>query len=117
MERFFFIAGACFAGLAVLMGAFGAHWLNLHRPEVWTMAVWYQMSHAMALMVLAWAWTKWGGRVMQLAGILFIAGILLFSGSLYVLSLTQISAVGAITPVGGLCFMAAWACVVIAAIT
>ena len=117
MDRFFFASGACLAGLAVLLGAFGAHWLSLEQPEAWTTAVWYQMSHALALMVLAWAWTRWGGRVMQVAGLLFIAGIVLFSGSLYVLSLTQISAVGAVTPLGGLCFMAAWACVVVAVIT
>ena len=116
MERFFFITGACSAGLAVLLGAFGAHWLNLQRPEIWTTAAGYQMSHAVALMVLAWAWTQWGGAWMQTGGILLVAGIVLFSGSLYALSLTGIQALGAVTPIGGLCFLGGWTCLVVAAL-
>ena len=116
MARFFFVAGALSAGLAVLLGAFGAHWLNLARPETWTTAAGYQMSHAVALLVLAWASAQWGGPWIRAAGTLFIAGIVLFSGSLYALALTDISALGAVTPVGGLCFIAGWGCLVAAAV-
>ena len=116
MPRFFFAAGALSAGLAVLLGAFGAHWLDLTHPETWTTAAGYQMSHAVALLVLAWAWTRWGGPWIRAAGMLFIAGMVLFSGSLYMLALTNITAVGVITPVGGLCLMAGWGCLVAAAV-
>ena len=116
MARFFFVAGACGAGLAVILGALGAHWLKLERPDTWATAVWYHMSHALALLVLAWAWTQWGGPWLQAGGLLMIAGIVLFSGSMYVYELTNISAFGAVTPIGGLCLITGWVCVVLAAV-
>ena len=108
MERTFFVAGATLAGLAVLLGAFGAHWLDLRRPEVWTTAAHYHLAHAVALMILAWASIQWPGVWMRAAGLLFVAGIVLFSGSLYGLGLTGVRWLGAITPVGGICFLAGW---------
>ena len=114
MVRFFFIAGACSAGLAILLGAFGAHWLTPKRPDTWDTAAWYQMSHALALMVLAWAWTQWPSPWMYAAGVLFLAGTVIFSGSLYILALTGVQWLGAITPVGGLCFLAGWGSLVYA---
>ena len=108
MERYFFVAGALSAGLSVLLGAFGAHWLELKRPPVWQTAVLYQMLHSMALLALAWAWTQWPGVWLQAAGWLMLAGILLFSGSLYTLALTGVRWLGMITPIGGLCFLAGW---------
>jgi uncharacterized membrane protein YgdD (TMEM256/DUF423 family) len=69
----------------------------------------YQMYHAMALIFCAFAWTRWPGPAVALAGGLFFVGILLFSGSLYVLSLTGIRWLGAVTPFGGTAWLAGWA--------
>jgi uncharacterized membrane protein YgdD (TMEM256/DUF423 family) len=110
---FFRIAAAlCF--LAVALGAFGAHAL---RPtleshgllDVWNKAVFYHFVHALALFVLALLATVHRG-----AGFLFLAGIILFSGSLYLMALTNVRWLGAITPLGGLCFLAGWAWLIIA---
>jgi uncharacterized membrane protein YgdD (TMEM256/DUF423 family) len=70
----------------------------------------YQMYHALASFVAAWGWARWQRRVFVTAGYLFLAGILLFSGSLYLLALTDQRFLGAITPVGGLAFLAGWLC-------
>jgi uncharacterized membrane protein YgdD (TMEM256/DUF423 family) len=97
--------------LAVAAGAFGAHALKTRlSPEmlaVWETAVRYQVYHALGLFVVAWLSERGGGA--DLAGGLFIAGIILFSGSLYVLAFTGLRWLGAITPLGGLCFLAGWA--------
>ncbi len=104
-------AGLCF--LAVALGAFGAHalkgTLQAHgTSEVWKTAVLYHFIHAVALLVLATL--PAAGRF---ASWLFVAGIILFSGSLYLLALTNLKWLGPITPLGGLCFLAGWACLVI----
>ena len=96
----------CF--LAVGLGAFGAHWLKptieAHgMVDVWNKAVLYHFVHAVALLALALH-----GAANRGAWWLLLAGILLFSGSLYVMSLTNVRALGAITPLGGLCFLAGW---------
>ncbi|MBI3551744.1 MAG: DUF423 domain-containing protein [Elusimicrobia bacterium] len=105
--------------LAVALGAFGAHALKgALTPEmkaVYETGVRYQAYHALALFVVAWLSVQWPGRFVSPAGWCFLCGILLFSGSLYALSLTGIKALGAITPVGGLLFMAGWLCVLLAA--
>lgn len=116
----FFAFGAGFGLLAVVFGAFGAHALrNMLSPqmlETFEVAVRYQMYHSLALIAAAWAATQWDTSLTTTSGWCFIAGILIFSGSLYVLSLTGIRWLGAITPIGGLAFMAGWACLVIAAL-
>jgi len=104
-------AALCF--LAVALGAFGAHWLKptleAHGlTDVWNKAVLYHFIHAIALFVLALCGTANRG-----AWWLFFAGILLFSGSLYVMALTNVRWLGAVTPLGGLCFLAGWAWLVI----
>jgi uncharacterized membrane protein YgdD (TMEM256/DUF423 family) len=104
-------AALCF--LAVALGAFGAHWLKPTLEgnglvDVWNKAVLYHFIHAIALFVLALCGTANRG-----AWWLFFAGILLFSGSLYVMALTNVRWLGAITPLGGLCFLAGWAWLVI----
>lgn len=76
----------------------------------------YQMYHALALLAVAWACTRWPGMLATASGILFIAGIVIFSGSLYLLSFTGIKWLGAITPLGGLAFMAGWVCLAWAAL-
>jgi uncharacterized membrane protein YgdD (TMEM256/DUF423 family) len=102
----------CF--LAVALGAFGAHSLRSTLEmrgmlDVWNKAVFYQVIHAIALLVLALH-----GTINRGACWLLIAGIFLFSGSLYLLALTNLRWLGAVTPFGGLCFLAGWAWLVLA---
>ncbi|HEX8144596.1 MAG TPA: DUF423 domain-containing protein [Pyrinomonadaceae bacterium] len=114
MERVFFVAGVASAFIGVAAGAFGAHGLKSRlSPEMlatFEVGVRYQMYHAFALIVAAWAQTRWPGTLLSASGWLFIAGTLLFSGSLYLLSLTGLRWLGAITPLGGLAFLAGWLC-------
>jgi uncharacterized membrane protein YgdD (TMEM256/DUF423 family) len=118
-ERLFFALGAISAFLAVAAGAFGAHALRA-RLDPAMLAVFetgarYQMYHALALMAVAWAITRWPGPWAGRAGWLFVAGTLLFSGSLYALALSGIRWLGAITPLGGAAFLAGWICLALAA--
>ena len=103
--------------LAVLLGAFGAHALKKSlSPEmlaVYTTGVEYQFYHSLGLLLIGLVgyhvpskWVRWSGS-------LLVAGIVLFSGSLYVLSLTGVKGLGAITPVGGMAFVAGWICLAI----
>lgn len=114
MERIFLAIGAISAFIAVAAGAFGAHGLkNRLSPEMLTVfetGVRYQMYHAFALIVAAWAQARWPGTLVTTSGWFFIAGTALFSGSLYLLSLTGQRWLGAITPLGGLAFLAGWLC-------
>jgi uncharacterized membrane protein YgdD (TMEM256/DUF423 family) len=101
--------GAALCFLAVALGAFGAHALKtkLERygmTDVWNKAVLYHFIHAIALFVLGLV-----GNLNRGAAWLFVAGILFFSGSLYLMALTNMRWLGAITPIGGLCFLAGWA--------
>jgi uncharacterized membrane protein YgdD (TMEM256/DUF423 family) len=107
------VGGAAFAGLGVAAGAFGAHLL---RPildatmlDVFETAVRYQMYHALALCLVASISERHTQPRMAVVGWLFAVGIVLFSGSLYLLSLTGIRWIGALTPVGGVAFIAGWA--------
>lgn len=108
------LVGAFFALTAVMAGAFGAHGLrNLvseRSLDVFQTAVTYQMYHAIALVLVALlAGFGLSRRLLGWAAGFYVAGIGLFSGSLYTLVLTNVSWVGPITPVGGLCFMIGWA--------
>ena len=111
-EQLFAILGALSGFIGVAAGAFGAHGLRQRlSPEmlgVFETAARYQMYHALALIAVAWAATRWPGGGIQLSGWSFVAGTLLFSGSLYVLSLTGIRWLGAITPLGGAGFLLGW---------
>jgi uncharacterized membrane protein YgdD (TMEM256/DUF423 family) len=113
MDRAFALGGALSAFIAVAAGAFGAHALRARlAPDLLTAfetGARYQMYHALALFVVAWASNHWPGMPMRAAGWLFIGGTLLFSGSLYLLALTGARWLGAITPLGGLLFLAGWA--------
>jgi len=73
----------------------------------------YQMYHAFALFAAAWGWARWQSRVLAAAGGLFVAGIVLFSGSLYLLALTGERWLGAVTPLGGLMFLAGWGALIV----
>jgi uncharacterized membrane protein YgdD (TMEM256/DUF423 family) len=114
MERLFFTVGALSAGLGVALGAFGAHALKARlAPDmlaVWETGVRYQIVHALALLAVAWAATRWPGTAVNASGWLFVAGTLLFSGSLYVLSLSGVRWLGAVTPLGGVAWIVAWLC-------
>jgi uncharacterized membrane protein YgdD (TMEM256/DUF423 family) len=112
MARWIWMLGCVFAGLAVAAGAFGAHALRDRlAPDmlaVWETAARYQMYHALALLVVAAMAARqpsagWGAPALLLA-----AGIVLFSGSLYALALSGARVLGAVTPLGGLCWLAAW---------
>ena len=113
MDRVFFVAGALSGLIAVAAGAFAAHGLR-HQlaPEqlgVFETAARYQMYHALALLGVGGVAGRLPGGTVAVAGWLFVAGTLLFSGSLYALSLTGHRWLGAITPLGGLAFLAGWA--------
>lgn len=116
MDRLFFLLGSAAAGLGVALGAFGAHALKARlAPEllaVFEVGVRYQLVHALGLIAVAWALVRWPGAATPItaAGALFAAGIVLFSGSLYVLALSGVRAWGAITPLGGVAWLAGWAC-------
>ncbi|HSE92059.1 MAG TPA: DUF423 domain-containing protein [Methylomirabilota bacterium] len=94
------------------LGAFGAHLLRdrLGPPLMATFETGQRMHifHTVALLAVAWAATRWPGAGVSAAGWLFVAGIVLFSGSLYLLAITGQRWLGAITPLGGLCFLGAW---------
>jgi uncharacterized membrane protein YgdD (TMEM256/DUF423 family) len=119
MDRIFFALGAIAAFVGVALGAFAAHGLKSRLDPAmlatFEIGVRYQMYHALALLGVAWAFTKWPGSFVTAAGWLFIAGIVVFSGSLYVLALTGTRWLGAITPLGGLAFLAGWLCLAWAA--
>jgi len=112
VSRAFVVAGALSAALAVMLGAFAAHGLRGRlTPDLaatFEVAVRYQMYHALGLVAVGWAVTRWPGAAIGAAGILFIVGALIFSGSLYLLVLTGQRWLGAITPIGGLAFIAGW---------
>jgi uncharacterized membrane protein YgdD (TMEM256/DUF423 family) len=112
MPRGFAAAGAASAALAVLAGAFGAHALRTRVPldllVVFETAARYQMYHALGLVAVGLLAERTSHTRVRAAGWLFVAGTVAFSGSLYALSLTGIRALGAVTPVGGLCFIAGW---------
>jgi len=111
-DRLFVLLGAVSGFLAVAAGAFGAHALRA-RLEPDLLAVFetgarYQMYHALALLAVAWVSSRSPAPQVVWAGWLFVVGTVLFSGSLYVLALTGVRWLGAITPFGGVAFLAGW---------
>jgi uncharacterized membrane protein YgdD (TMEM256/DUF423 family) len=106
------LLGAVFGLLGVLAGAFGAHALRARlAPEllqVFETAVRYQLVHALVLMLTALAGRVAPAAEWRVAGWLFVAGVVLFSGSLFALALTGVRIFGAVTPLGGLCFLIGW---------
>jgi uncharacterized membrane protein YgdD (TMEM256/DUF423 family) len=113
MERIFFMLGSLLGALSVALGAFGAHALR-DRIEASLLAnyqtgVSYMFYHALALFVVVLALTRWPGSNQPIwAGWLFIVGIVFFSGSLFVMAFTGQRWLGAITPIGGVAFIAGW---------
>ncbi len=126
MSRRFIQYAAILGALSVILGAFGAHALKkLVQPDqiaTFETGVRYQFYHTFALLGVGILYRRMPGKLMEWAGILFISGIVLFSGSLYLLTWIQavenvgLKGIGAITPLGGLCFIAGWICLFIQAL-
>lgn len=123
MERLFLVSSGLFGFLAVVLGAFGAHGLKTRladlpdaaqRMDWWTKAAHYQLTHALALGLAAYLVGRTASTASQVAGVAFIIGMLIFSGSLYVMTLTGIRVLGAVTPLGGLSFLVGWVAVIVA---
>jgi uncharacterized membrane protein YgdD (TMEM256/DUF423 family) len=113
MQRTYLAWGALLAMLSVAVGAFGAHLLEpiigADAIQVYETGVQYHMMHALGLILIAILAGQWGESArLRWSGRLLLAGIILFSGSLYVLSITGITILGAITPLGGICFLTGW---------
>lgn len=116
-NRNILFAGAVFMALGVLLGAFGAHALKTQlSPEmlaVYKTGVEYQFYHALGLLLVGLIGFHIESKWLNWSGIFLIFGILIFSGSLYALSISGIKILGAITPIGGLAFVAGWICLVV----
>jgi uncharacterized membrane protein YgdD (TMEM256/DUF423 family) len=119
MARLLALCGTLAAFLAVLAGAFGAHGLRARlAPDLlaaFETGARYQMYHGLALLAAAWVADRTASPAAAWAGVLFLAGTVLFSGSLYLLALSGLRGFGAVTPFGGLAFLAGWLCLARAA--
>ncbi len=121
MERTFVIAGSLFMLLGVAAGAFGAHGLAGYferypdLEDTFEIAVRYLVYHSLGLLAVAWASSRWPGVLSSWVGYLFIVGIVIFSGSLFLLVFTRARWLGAITPLGGVAFLAGWFCLLLVA--
>lgn len=117
--KFFIQSGAVLGLLGVALGAFGAHALRASltasgRLDTFETAVKYQFYHALALVLVGMLLQQFGSnpttvKLLGWAGYSFLGGVVIFSGSLYILCLTGITWLGAITPLGGLAMIAGWA--------
>ncbi len=113
MQKTFFISGAILGGLAVAIGAYGAHggakYMDAESMITFGKAVRYQMHHALVLLAVALAYAQWPDqkRVLNIAGYSLLGGILFFSGSLYLIVFAKLN-MGYITPLGGVLFMIGW---------
>lgn len=120
MDKGFLKIAALLGAFSVALGAFGAHALKgrltVYAIEIFETAIKYQFYHVFALLAVGLLYKDFPGKLLNWAGRLFIAGIILFSGSLYCLSVIKGKGIagfdwlGAITPFGGLCFIAGWIC-------
>lgn len=119
--RFYLAFAAISSMLSVALGAFGAHALKAsvipERLEVWQTAVFYQLSHSIALLAIVALSPYLHSRWQALGAKFMVLAIVLFSGSLYTLVLSDVSHFGMITPIGGVSFLIAWFLIAIAAIT
>jgi len=120
MLRVFLLLAAVAGCSGVALGAFAAHGLRSQLSAeylaVFQTGVHYQLVHTLALFGVALLSERLPGRLLAAAGVLFAVGILLFSGSLYVLTLSGLGKLGMITPLGGVCFLAGWAYLGLAAL-
>ncbi len=118
MHRRFIYIASLLGALSVILGAFGAHALkhilSPNAQNTFEVAVRYQFYHVFALLIVGLLYKDFSNNLLKWSGNFFVTGIFLFSGSLYLLTFFQVnnitgySAVGAITPLGGICFIAGW---------
>jgi uncharacterized membrane protein YgdD (TMEM256/DUF423 family) len=113
-QRLTLVTGITFAGLGVVVGAFGAHAFreiltNAGRLDTFELAVRYQFYHAFALIITGLLMNQFQSKKIRYAAVCFTGGIVFFSGSLFTLCFTGIKALGAITPIGGFLFIIGWA--------
>lgn len=121
VARLFIGLGSINAALAVVLGAFGAHALKARISpqmlEVYHTGAQYHFYHALGMLLIGvLAAQLQNSGALRLSGFLMLAGIVLFSGSLYLLAITGVTWLGAITPLGGLAFIAAWVVLALAAL-
>jgi uncharacterized membrane protein YgdD (TMEM256/DUF423 family) len=117
-QRTTIITGGILAALAVAIGAFGAHGLKEiltenQRTDTFELAVKYQFYHSFGILITGLLMNFYTDRKLKFAPVFFLAGIVLFSGSLFILSLTGITKFGAVTPIGGVGFIAGWVMLVL----
>ena len=117
MNSIWILIGAVSGLITVGIGAFGAHGLkeilhNNQTTDIYNKAVVYQMFHTIAILIIGFL-EMYTGKSIFLSGLFFTLGILIFSGSLYILSITNLKWMGAITPIGGLCFLIGWIILII----
>jgi len=119
VDKTFLFVGAVAGFLAVALGAFGAHGLRSRlSPEmlaVFETAVRYHIYHALAIVLVALMLGRFDGWMFRAAGWAFTVGIVLFSGSLYLLAMTGVTMLGAITPIGGIALLLGWGFLAVAA--
>jgi len=112
MTKTLLLSGLFFCGFSVLMGAFGAHALKDKLSEysmsIYDKAVFYQVFHAIGILFVSILGQIFNTQDFNISGWFFIIGILLFSGSLFILSVTGLKWLGAITPIGGVMFILGW---------
>jgi len=117
-NRMILTAGAIFMALAIVVGAFGAHILkdslSTEMMKVYQTGVEYQFNNSLGLLIIGLIGFHIQSKYIKWSGILISIGIILFSGSLYILSVGSIRWIGAITPIGGVSFVAGWICLVLA---
>jgi uncharacterized membrane protein YgdD (TMEM256/DUF423 family) len=120
IAKLFITIGSISGALAVMIGAFGAHGLkdklSDHMLAVYKTGVEYHFYHTLALLAVGLVALHSESKWLTASGWSFLAGIVIFSGSLYALSTSGIKILGAITPIGGLCFIAGWVLLATAAI-
>ena len=123
MQKIYLVIGILLSGLSVALGAFGAHGLkkvvSAENVAIYQTGVQYQMYHAMALILVGILSDRIYNGFVTYSGVLFVAGIILFSGSLYLIvslysmNKTVPTAVGILTPIGGLFFILGWLCLLV----
>lgn len=108
----FIAAGALFALLATILGAFATHGLqgtfSVEQMKIFQTGIFYQFVHSLSLIMIGLLLIHTNFRLVRWAGYLFCVGILLFSGSLYLLCIVKVKPLGIITPIGGICFIMGW---------
>jgi uncharacterized membrane protein YgdD (TMEM256/DUF423 family) len=120
MERLFFALASLLGGLAVALGAFGAHAMRGRVAENllanFETGVRYHFYHALALVAVVVAIQRWpSSNLPVIAGWAFVIGVAIFSGSLYIMAFTGLRWLGAITPIGGVALIVGWLCLLLVA--